>query len=189
MDAKEQLEFSRALTLEAPEQNRIFANLWTSFYPRLKVYLRSFSFLSDADREELASDALMRAFKNSFSYDHRKAFEPWLYTITRRLALDYLAGKKNKQENPWDSASIEKKNDPRYLSPEGALMRNEEQSFIGRFIEGLNSTEREIAFLVYAEDLKLSDVARVSGEPLGTVKWRVSEIKKALKSAWSNEYD
>jgi len=166
MDAKEQRELSRALTLDRALQEQIFKKLWESFYPRLKVYLRSFSGLSDADREELASDAILRAFKSLESYDPKRAFEPWLYTITRRLALDYLAGKKNKQENPWDSASIEKKNDPRYLSPEGALMRNEEQSFIGRFIEGLNSTEREIAFLVYAEDLKLSDVARVSGEPL-----------------------
>jgi DNA-directed RNA polymerase specialized sigma24 family protein len=49
-------------------------------------------------------------------------------------------------------------------------------------VAALPERERELAYLVYGAGLGLGEAARITGEPLGTVKWRMHRLKAAVRS-------
>ncbi len=48
-------------------------------------------------------------------------------------------------------------------------------------IDSMDDLDREIAMLVFYERLDSVETGRIVGKPAGTVRWRVSEIRKRLR--------
>jgi len=185
MDAGQRRAFAAAGGLEEADRRDLYASIWKEYLPRLAVYLRSFRALSEEDREELAADALGRAFSRSGLYDPGRPFEPWLWTIARALALNALSSRRSRDaEETGRSEGIDEEPDARRPGPEEDCVAGEERRAVASFLSCLPERERELARLVYGDGMKLKEAAAVTGEPLGTVKWRVSAIKKGLKAAW-----
>lgn len=167
--------------LASDERQRILDALWREWYPRLEVYLRSFAGLSPEDREEIAGDALLRAFDRADRYRPELPFEPWLVTIARRLALSRLRATGRWREFPTAPEDLRDAADTRRRGPEGDCVREAERSEVAAFVRALPERERELAFLVYGRDMSLAEAARATGTPLGTVKWRMSRIRDRMR--------
>jgi DNA-directed RNA polymerase specialized sigma24 family protein len=56
------------------------------------------------------------------------------------------------------------------------------------FLAGLRARDRAIAELFYGQDFSCAEVARCVGASAGTVKWRLSEIRRRLTAAWEAEH-
>ena len=169
--------------MPADDRQRLFDSLWKEWRPRLEAYLRSFSGLSPEDREELAGDAVLRAFERADRYRPERPFEPWLVAVARRLALSRLRATSRRAEThsaPEDLRSIA---DERRPSPETECLRRGEQAAIAELVRSLPERERELAFLVYGRSMSLADAARATGAPLGTVKWRMHRLRERLRLA------
>lgn len=63
-------------------------------------------------------------------------------------------------------------------SPEARLLSDEETAFVRAFLRSLSGAERECAFFAYAEGLTCGEIAELTKSPVGTVKWRLSLIKR-----------
>ncbi len=181
MDYSRRLSFSKNKDLERADRQALFEEFWREWHPRLRVFYRSFGSLREEDGEELAGDALERAFDRAKGYRPERDFGPWLYAIARRLAFDRMRSPIVSREGSVDPRGFDREADARLKGPAEELIAKEEGAFIKRFLEGLPEKERELTFLVYAEDMKLADVARVTETSLGTVKWRMHSLREKLR--------
>jgi RNA polymerase sigma-70 factor, ECF subfamily len=173
--------------LDPASRQEVFRQLWETWWPRLRVYLGGFNGLTAEDAEELASDALLRAMDKAGSYDPARPFDPWLYTMTRHLAIGRVRQLKRRTGRVIDPAMLGWQAD--LPGPEETLLVEEERSRVASIVAGLPERERELAWLVYGAGLCLGEAARITGEPLGTVKWRVHKLKAAIRSIMEDSND
>jgi len=167
-----------------PEAGVGYEALWREWRPRAAAYARAFGGLSAEDREELADEAVARAWEARARFRAGSPFAPWFFQIVRRLALDAL---RRRREEPKPPAFFEGQGSSPPEAEEAAL-RDAEAEFVRRFVAGLPVRDRELSSLVYGQGLGLAEAACVLGVPAGTAKWRLSEIRKALRRAWEREY-
>ena len=161
-----------------------FESLWKEWRPRAIAYCRAFPRLTAEDAQDLASEALLKAWSASERYDPARPFAPWFLAILRRLILDRL---ERERESPVPAELIETRAS-RAQEAEERILRESEAEFTRRFVEGLGDRDRELASLIYGQDLSVAEAARLTGLPAGSVKWRLFEIRKALRRAWEREY-
>lgn len=162
---------------------RDFEVLWREWWPRAIAYCRAFSRITPEEAQDLASEALLRAWSARERYDPSRPFAPWFLTILRRLILDSVSSGRE-TESP---ATIETALSFAYEAETGA-MRDADEAFVQRFVAGLPERDHELASLVYGQNLTVAQAARVAGLPVGSAKWRLFEIRKALRKAWEREY-
>lgn len=158
---------------------------WLEWRARAAAYARAFGGLTREDREDVAAGAVERAYAALESYDRSRPFAPWFLTIVRRVALDAVA---RGREFPAGPERFEAEIS-RCKEAETAITREDEAAFVRDFVAKLSERDRELAHLIHGEDLRVGEAARILGIPAGTAKWRLHEIKKALKQAWEREYD
>ncbi len=164
--------------------DRYYAELWREWRPRARAYARAFGGLTAEDREDIADEAVARAWASRDRFEAGRRFAPWFLTIVRRLALDTS---RRRREMAAEPATFDRREAPAgQVDP--APEREAEAAFVRSFVEGLPERERELASLVYGQDLGPAEAARIVGIPAGTAKWRLHEIRKALKKAWEREY-
>lgn len=166
--------------LSPASRTDIFRQLWETWWPHIRVYLGGFSGLTAEDADELASDTLLRALDKAGLYDPTRQFAPWLYSLARNLALGRLRQIKRRPELAADPASLHcREIGP---GPEEQLVLQETGNRVSSILAALPDRDRELACLVYGGGLGLKEAARITGEPIGTVKWRIHRIKTAVRS-------
>lgn len=183
MDDKRRREFRDNENLNADGRRSLFEELWRAWRPKLVVYLRSFAGLSAEDAEELAGDALLRAMDKATSYDPTRPLAPWLFALTRRLALSSLRRAGRKAELAVEPAEFDARGDERRPGPEALLLDAERRAEAARLLSALPAPERELAYLVYGAGLSLAEAATATKSPLGTVKWRLHRMRALLRTA------
>jgi RNA polymerase sigma factor (sigma-70 family) len=126
--------------------------------------------------EEVAQDALMRAWTYASSYDPRRAgVAPWLLTITRNLAVDAL---RRRRDSPIDPERlidlVTEADEPRY---DGISRLRAE-------LRALPADQaRPIVLAVYL-GLTAQQIAEEEGIPLGTAKTRIRRGLARLRRSW-----
>jgi RNA polymerase sigma-70 factor (ECF subfamily) len=155
---------------------------WKEWHPRARAYLRAFRALDDDERDAAATEAVLRACGPA--YDSRRPFAPWFFAIVRRLALNALA-ERREQPMPPDFFSCRESRQERI---EDELALEAEAAFARRFTAGLPQEDRELVSLVYGQELRVREAAGILGIPVGTAKWRLHVIRKAMRAAWEKEY-
>jgi RNA polymerase sigma-70 factor (ECF subfamily) len=180
MDDAERMLLPRNQNLTSADRQRLFESFWRAWEPRVRVYLRCFRQFSMEDREELAADILLRAFDHAATYHPVRPLSPWLYTIARRMACDRIRSARKHTGQTLFSAS-ESLEDQSRPGPEAHFIAEELRREVAAYLDRLPEKERELAFLVYSGGLKLSEAAYVTGNKLGTVKWRLFRIREGLR--------
>ncbi len=177
------MENGGAVVAEVPDEMTELG-FWLEWRARAAAYARAFGGLTREDREDVAAGAVERAYAALESYDRSRPFAPWFFTIVRRVALDAVA---RGREYPAGPERFEAEVS-RGEEAESAMTREGEAAFVRDFVAKLSERDRELAHLIHGEDLNVGEAARILGIPVGTAKWRLHEIKKALRKAWEREY-
>lgn len=131
--------------------------------------------LDPAETEDLAQEALVRAYRNLGRYDARRArFSTWLFTIARRLALNEL-GRAKRTRAGLPEAVVDPGPQPDDL--DGAVMRVR----LRRALMSLPPAERSLLALVYLGEFDLGQIALIEDCALGTVKSRLHRGRQHLR--------
>lgn len=165
-----------------------FEKMWNSYYPRLTVYLRKSFRLSREDTEDIVQETLLKIFKNRTGYDETYAFSTWVYTVGRNTCIDFLRKTRRFSENEEILDEADALTDHRQQGPEAALVRGEELREIAAAVDRLTASNRELVYLRMYEDCTYREISTITGKPVGTVKYRFSEIRKQLKKELGDEY-
>jgi len=133
---------------------------------------------NDADAEDVAQEALLRAYKSFERLRDRNRFRGWLVRISFRLALDRLRSAKRREQR--DTLWAE----PAYLPPqvnaEDVAASNQFQSHLERALEELPEKLRLVLLLSAMEGHTIEEIAVMVRVPVGTVKSRIFLARKKL---------
>jgi RNA polymerase sigma-70 factor, ECF subfamily len=131
-----------------------------------------------ADAEDVAQEALLRAYQKFDRLRDVTRFRAWLVRITFRLALDRWRSAKRREHRETEWALPERK--PAAPTTEEIAASNAFQSRLEKALEELPEKFRLVLLLAAIEGYTLEEVAAMLSIPVGTVKSRLFLARKAL---------
>jgi len=129
---------------------------------------------NDADAEDIAQEALLRAYRRFERLRERTRFRAWLVRISFRLALDRLRSTKRRQqrEAQW---VFENSRNSRHSGENSEFQRQ-----FDRALDELPEKQRLVLLLAAMEGHSLEEVSMLLAVPVGTVKSRLFFARKTL---------
>ncbi len=128
-----------------------------------------------SEAEDIAQDALLRAWRRRSTLREADRRNQWLATIVRNEAF-----RQHARVRPDPIATIE--------TQEGAedaqVVATVERADLHAALKALSDRDRQLLELRYAEDLTQPAIARRLGIPLGTVKVRLHRARNKLRRAY-----
>lgn len=130
------------------------------------------------DAEDVAQEALARAYQRLGQLRDRGRFRSWLVRISWRLALDHqrAAGRRVRREQASPVAV-------RTNDGEAAACDHEFQLRLWEAVGALPEKQRKVVLLAGIVGHDLKEVGELLGVPHGTVRSRMHEARKRLAKA------
>jgi len=138
---------------------------------------------SREDAEDLAQDTLVRAYRNLHRYDNSWRFSTWLYTIARRLCINWQRRQRTRNLRccRQEGACLEAV----ASTQPGPYRRVAERETRGQLWDTVARTLDEEKFtalwLHYAEDVPVAEIACVLGRSRVAVKTMMFRARKQLE--------
>lgn len=159
-----------------------FAALFDHYAPRLAVYLRRLG-ADPSTAEEIAQDAMLVLWRKADLFDPAKSsVGTWLYRIARNRRIDLLRRGRGASLD-LDQVVAMVDDAPR---PDESLGAREREDFVRRAMGVLPPEQSSLVRLAFYEGRSHSEIAAVTGLPLGTVKSRIrlafGRLRRKLES-------
>ena len=121
--------------------------------------------------EEIVQDVFLQLWRSADRFQiSRGPLEPWLFTMARNRALDFLRLKREKQRRREDSDSDILPSAVVRPDPEGDIDRSRRAEKIRALMTSLPEAQRRAIELAFFEGMSHSEIAAATGQALGTVK-------------------
>ncbi len=134
------------------------------------------------DADDMAQDAMVRAFRAVRSFRGDSAFSTWLYRVTRYTCMDWYRSKLGKERmRPNEDFSDPAGNTADI--PDRILRKKRRIARVHLAIETLDPKYRLPLMLFDIEGLTYEQVAEIEGIPVGTLKSRLSRAREKLAQA------
>ena len=144
---------------------------------------------SHAEADDAAQDACVIAFERLHTFRGDASFKTWLLTIVWHQAINRrrsltrwfrrtVASVRQNQDDDgiWTNlASTE-------TSPEQRMAAIELRYAIVDEIHRLSSSLRDALLLANSGEYTYEEIGAMLGSPIGTIKWRVSEARRVIRS-------
>ena len=176
------------LVAEIADRNRDALAALYDRYGR-RVFGLAVRMLNDAVKsEEVTQDVFLRVWRRATSYTPTKGkFTTWLFRIAHNRTIDEL--RKMRRDKSRYSDNIEDHYDLESptISPPDAAVANSEYEQVRLALDVLPPPQREVVELSYFKGFTQSEIARKTGQPLGTVKTRMRLALRKLRKALQDE--
>jgi RNA polymerase sigma-70 factor (ECF subfamily) len=131
-----------------------------------------------AEAEDVAQEALLRAYRSFDRLRDRNRFRGWLVRIAFRAALDRLRSAKRREQR--DTLWSQPAHLPSPATAEDIAVSNQFQGHLDRALEELPEKLRLALLLSAMEGHTIDEIASMLGVPIGTVKSRIFIARKKL---------
>ena len=158
--------------VQEPLSDLDFKKELTSLIPHLRAFARSLCG-NPSQADDLAQDAMLKAWKSRDSYQTGTNMKAWTFTILRNVF--YSEKRRSWRQQPLDPEVAEATlvaADQNGDSLELLALRNA--------MNKLPVDQRECLIMVGAGGLSYEEVAQICGCAVGTIKSRVSRARQAL---------
>ncbi len=138
------------------------------------------------EAEEVVEETFWQAWRQAGRYNEaRGAVSTWLTTIGRSRALDRIRAKRRQKEDPWSyfepQEMAEAARDTELPDPQRGAENSERRTIVIAALRQLPREQRETIELAYFGGFSQSEIAKLTGQPLGTVKTRVRLALEKLR--------
>ena len=135
---------------------------------------KALNFSHDAD--DIFQDALLKGFRYFHSFDRRKNFKTWIFTIAHNLMKDNF---REKGHHTYP-VSLQEVGD---ISAEGAPAgMTEKVQEIYAAAANLKPRQREVFFLYYYNEFGVSEVAEITGLTRANTKFILHQARNTIKT-------
>jgi len=137
-----------------------------------------------AEAEEILEDVFFQVWRDAGRYDRsRGTVGAWLFAIARSRSIDRIRTRQRKDSKTTsidDAAPAGNIADER-TDPEGDTVKSEYRTIVASAMNELPAKQREVLELAYFSGLSQTEIAEMTGEPLGTVKTRTRSAMTTLR--------
>lgn len=150
-----------------------------SHIPKLKLFALSLT-KNTTDSEDLLGKTILSALENKSKYKPDTNLRAWVYTIMRNFFInDYRKLKRfgypsELCELSIDNICIESEIDKK-------ILLDQVLSFLDK-----QSSKQSIPIIMYAEGYQYDEIAKITDEPIGTVKSRIFKMRGKLETLVCN---
>jgi RNA polymerase sigma-70 factor, ECF subfamily len=145
-----------------------------------------------SEAEDLFQQTWVRVVEKIRSFDTSRSFEAWLFTLARNLAIDHLRRLRPESLDEPTSDSAASSAADRLISKEPApfdrAFASERSTHIASAMAELPVIYREVLALRFEEEMKIEEIAQVTGAPLSTIKTRLRRSLEQLRRNLETEY-
>jgi len=168
-------------------QERCFRRIWETYYPRLMVFARGCGGAAGADAEDLVQEIMEKVYRGIRTYNPTWSFSTWVYTIARNACRD-RARRAHAVPSALSLADLPGPRQPADpWTPEQELLRRDTDRRVKEFFGAADPETRQLAFLRFHERAGYRQIASIMGVPLGTVKFRLHDLRRKLRSHLEEE--
>ena len=137
-----------------------------------KLYRIAFSYSKNEEAAlDIVQEAITKALKNINKLSEESYIKTWFYRILINESLQYI--RKNKRILTYELEAIENKVDCNVDFEEGLD--------VYKYVQDLNEKLKTVIILRFFEDMKISEIAKITKTNESTVKSRLYKGLKELK--------
>lgn len=144
----------------------------------LRRFLRALCGGDGFRADDLAQEALLKAYLSYTKFEGRAQFSTWLFRIAYNCFYDSIHRRQRTQTEPLESAP------PLPAEPETSRTIENEQLY--RAIGELTETERAVTLLFYMEEKTLKEIAAITGIKSATVRSHLFRARHRLRKILKN---
>lgn len=143
--------------------------------------------------EDVVQETFLQVHTSADSFDLRRKFKPWLFTIAANKARDHLRRRTRRSELPLD-AVVDAAEDAgkRFVQMLAAdvepvdeqMAVEDKRRAVRAAVEAMPEKLREMLILAYYHHFPYKDIAEVVDVPLGTVKSRLHAAVVSFRQAY-----
>jgi RNA polymerase sigma-70 factor (ECF subfamily) len=151
-----------------------FSELFRVFSPQLVAFFRTRGH-EDAIAEDLAQEVMLKVYQKAWQIRDRRLFRAWLFKIARRAVCRRLT-KLTREVPTVNLANV----DDRFAASThkgGGCLAFEFRDWMSL----LDPREQDLVMLRFVEEWEYHEIASSQAVPIGTVQWRVFNLKKKLR--------
>ncbi len=135
--------------------------------------------------EELLQDTLVAVWKSARNFEGRSSVLTWLIGIARRQAHNTL----RQRRIPLADLSAVESMPASDLEPEEVALAGVARAELTEAFRRLAPVHREVLVLTFVQELSYQETATILDVPLGTVKSRLSNARRALRTLLAAKED
>ena len=136
--------------------------------------------------EDLVQETFLRVWNSAAAFDAtRGAPGPWLLTVARNRAIDYLRGRgrQNKNETELKETDLA----ALFVDLPADVLNFDSARQVKRALECLGPQQRQAIELAYFEGMSQTEIAERMGQPLGTVKTWMRRAMQQMRESMGME--
>ena len=159
--------------LEHPSEDS-FSELFRVFSPQLVAFFRNRGY-ETVIAEDLAQEVMLKVYQKAWQIRDRRLFRAWLFRIARRAVGQYLT-KLTREVPTVNLANVDDRLAASSQTGAGCLAFE-----FREWMSLLDPREQDLIMLRFVEEWEYHEIASSQAVPIGTVQWRVFNLKKRLR--------
>lgn len=133
---------------------------------------------SEADAEEAAQDAFVKAYRSLASFQGKSKFSTWIYRIAYNQSISVIRKKVRVIDLVDELPDVAIGSGD--LSGLDTLSAAERSKYLQMAIEALPETDSVIITLFYYEELSLEEIAEITGLTSGNIRIKLHRSRKKM---------
>ena len=148
------------------------------------VFRLALSIVGDAaEANEITQETFIAALRSLTSYQEKKSFKAWLYTIALNQSRSHLRRRKTRERLGSILTSIFRVEHQKQVWPEEAIIQNETEAILWNSLNQLDERFRTVVVLRYFHELPISEISEILGVNEGTIHSRLHSAREKLRQA------
>jgi RNA polymerase sigma-70 factor (ECF subfamily) len=135
--------------------------------------------------EDLCQETFAAAWANLGTFTGGSSLATWLHRIAYRRFLDSVRAARQGRAPP----DGEPREQSEAADPLAGIVADEQARALYAALDRLDAPDRQVLAMHYLAGLSYRQIAEVTGEPAGTVKWRTSAALTRLRTILEKEAD
>ena len=148
------------------------------------VFRLALSIVGDAaEANEITQETFISALRSLSSYQEKKSFKAWLYTIALNHSRTVLRKRKSLARLGTVLTSIFRIETQKQVLPEDAVIQNEAEAILWKSLNQLDERFRTVVVLRYFHELSIAEISEILSVNEGTIHSRLHSAREKLRNA------
>jgi RNA polymerase sigma-70 factor (ECF subfamily) len=148
------------------------------------VFRLALSVVGDAaEATEITQQTFISALRSLPTYQEKKTFKAWLYTIALNHSRSHLRKRKARERLNDMLSAIFRVEAQKQVSPEEAIIRNEKEDALWKSLHRLDERFRTVVVLRYFHEMSIAEISEILEVNEGTIHSRLHTARERLRDA------